>query len=58
MDALLTAAIYLLRFLALGIAARRWLTRRSVGLSDVQAEGNPARQRRSVFLLGLWRERD
>jgi len=54
--ALLTAAIYIVPFLALAIAARIWLGRRSVSLSDADAEANPNRKRRSVFLLGVWRD--
>ena len=56
MDALLTAAIYVLPFLALGIVARIWLSRRSVALSDAQAEADPNRKKRPVFLLGIWRD--
>jgi hypothetical protein len=57
MDALLTAAIYVVPFLAFGIAARWWLARRNIALSDVEAEGDPSRKGRSVFLLGAWRDR-
>jgi hypothetical protein len=57
LDALLTLAIYLLPFLVLAIAAKRWMDRRGVNLSDVQAEANP-RRGRSRFLLGIWRRED
>jgi hypothetical protein len=56
MDPLLTLAIYLAPFVAIVIATRMWM-RRKVGLSDVQAEGDPQR-RRSRFLLGTWRRDD
>lgn len=56
MHALLIAAIYVIPFLAFGIAARVWLNRRSVALSDVQGEADPNRKKRSVFLLGSWRD--
>jgi hypothetical protein len=58
MDALLIAAIYVVPFLALGILARLWLRRRSVALSDAQAEADPNRPKRPVFLLGIWRDRE
>ena len=53
MDALTTFAIYIAPFIVIVIGARLWMRRR-VGLSDVQAEGDPNRER-SRFLLGLWR---
>jgi hypothetical protein len=56
MEALLTAAIYMVPFLVLAIAARIWLGRRSIALSDAQAEADPNRAKRPVFLLGLWRD--
>ena len=56
MEALLTAAIYVVPFLVFGIAARIWLRRRSVALSDAQAEADPNRTKRPVFLLGIWRD--
>ena len=57
MDALLILSIYLVPFLMIGIAAKRWAARRSVTLSDVRAEGAPYRSR-SRFLLGIWRRED
>jgi hypothetical protein len=56
MHPLLIAAIYVVPFLALAIAARIWLNRRSVALSDAQAEADPNRAKRPVFLLGTWRD--
>ena len=53
MDALLILMIYVAPFLAIGIAARL-LMRRKARLSDVQAEGDPERER-ARFLLGIWR---
>jgi hypothetical protein len=57
MDALVTLAVYLIPFLIIGIAARRWMARNSVGLTDVRAEGSPYRKR-ARFLLGFWRHDD
>jgi hypothetical protein len=51
--ALIRLTIYLAPFLAIAIGVRSWM-RRQVNLSDVQAEGDPKRQR-ARFLLGLWR---
>jgi hypothetical protein len=56
MDALLILAVYVAPFVVLGIIAKRWIDRRNVGLSDVQAEGDPNRKRRPRFLLGIWRD--
>jgi len=53
MHPLLKLAIYLAPFLAIGITVRLWI-KRQVSLSDVQAEGDPKRER-GRFLLGLWR---
>ena len=43
------------RLLLIGIAAKLWIRRKVVTLSDVQAEGDPKREGRSRFLLGIWR---
>lgn len=56
MDALLILAAYVAPFVALGIVAKRWIDRKNVGLSDVQAEGDPNRKTRPRFLLGIWRD--
>jgi len=45
--------IYLVPFLTLGIAVRVWM-RRKAKLSEVQAEGDPERER-ARFMLGIWR---
>lgn len=57
MDTLLILAIYLVPFLLIGVAARRWMRRKGVGLQDVHAEGSPERTR-ARFLLGIWRRDD
>lgn len=56
MDALLIFAIYIAPFIIIVIAVRLWM-RRKVTLSDVQAEGDPNRER-SRFLYGFWRRQD
>ena len=56
MRALVMVAIYLLPFLAIAVIAKRWMTRKGVELSDVQAEGHPNRNKRPGFLLGIWRD--
>jgi hypothetical protein len=55
-NALLTLAVYLTPFLLIGVAAKIWMKRKGVELSDVQAEGSSHRKRRSRFLLGIWRD--
>jgi hypothetical protein len=54
--ALVNVVIYLLPFLAIAVIAKRWMTRRGIELSDVQAEGDPNRKKRPRFLLGIWRD--
>ena len=56
MRALLTLAIYVTPFLLIGIAVKKWMERKAVTLSDVQAEGDFNRKRRPRFLLGFWRD--
>ena len=51
----MTLIIYLAPFLIIGIVVTRWMARRGVGLADVRSEGSPHR-RRSLFLLGIWRQ--
>ena len=58
MRALATGLIYFGLFLAIGFAVRRWMRRRDVDLSDVQAQAGPNRRPRKVFLLGVWRWED
>ena len=52
MRALITVAVYITPFLLIGLAAKIWIKRNGVELSDVQAEGDPNRKRRARFLLG------
>ena len=47
--------IYLGPFLVILLIAKRWLARKSVNLSDVQAQAGPNRGTRWVFLYGWWR---
>ena len=42
MRAPLMIAVYLAPFLLIGLAAKSWMKRKGIGLSDVQAEGDPA----------------
>ena len=56
LGALLTVAVYITPFLLIGLAAKIWIKRKGVDLSDVQAEGDPNRKRRPRFLLGIWRD--
>jgi hypothetical protein len=51
MRALITVAVYITPFLLIGLAAKIWIKRNGVELSDVQAEGDPNRKRRARFLL-------
>ena len=55
MRALEVFAIYVAPFLIIGIAVKLLMKRRSVDLSDVQAQAGPKRRARKVFLLGAWR---
>ena len=55
MRALLTVAVYITPFLLIGVAAKIWIKRKGVELSDVQAEGDPNRKRRARFLLAACR---
>jgi hypothetical protein len=54
--ALITLAIYLAPFLAMGVIAKLWMMRKGVGLSEVQAQSDPNRKKRPRFLLGIWRD--
>ena len=58
MHALGTLAIYLIPFLIIGIAVKLLMKRRSVDLSDVQAQAGPNRKARKMFLLGAWRREE
>jgi hypothetical protein len=60
MRALMTAIIYFGSFLAIGLIAKiavsRWMSRRDLDLSEIQAQVEPRRGKRRVFLLGFWRD--
>jgi hypothetical protein len=62
MDASLTALIYFGTFLILGIGAKRlvdrWMRKRDLELSEIQAQAGRNRGKRRVFLLGIWREEE
>jgi hypothetical protein len=62
MWALVVATIYFGSFLLIGMTAKllvdRWMGRRGVDLSDIQADAGPNRRERQVFLLGVWRTED
>jgi len=62
MRALVTALIYFGSFLAIGPIAKlvisRWMIRRDLDPSDIQAQAGPNRRKRRVFLLGFWRDED
>ena len=49
-------AVYIAPFLLIGVAAKIWVRRKGIWLSDVQAEGDPRRKKRPRFLLGIWRD--
>ena len=54
--AVLTLAAYVTPFILIGVAAKIWIKRKGVELSDFQTEGDPHRPKRSRFLLGIWRQ--
>jgi hypothetical protein len=54
MHALPTLFLYLIPFVLIGVAAKRWMTRNGVDLAAGRAVGDPRRWR-SRFLLGIWR---
>ena len=60
MRALFVAILYFGTFLIIGWVAKRvidrWMGRKGVELSDVQAQAGPNRRERTVFLLGVWRK--
>ena len=59
MNALTTAIIYFGTFLAIGLAVRHFLRKRTadVELNDIQKQAGPNRRRR-LFLLGGWRSEE
>jgi hypothetical protein len=60
MWALAVAVIYFGSFLSIGIIARialgKLMERTGADLADVQAQAGPNRRKRTVFLLGVWRD--
>jgi hypothetical protein len=58
MRALVVGFIYFGSFIAIGLAARWWMRRAGVELSDVQKQAGPNRRKRTLFLLGVWRKED
>jgi hypothetical protein len=60
MRALVTALVYFGSFLAIGLTAKlvigRWMNRRNLDLSEIQAQVGPRRGKRRIFLLGFWRD--
>ena len=60
MRALVTAVVYFDSFLAIGLIAKlmigRWMNRRNLDLTEIQAQAGPRRGKRRVFLLGFWRD--
>jgi len=50
--------IYFGTFMAIGLAARWWMRRNGVELSDVQRQAGPNRGKRTLFLLGVWRSEE
>ena len=60
MRALVTAVVYFGSFLAIGLTAKlvvgRWMNRRNLDLSEIQAQVGPRRGKRRIFLLGFWRD--
>ena len=60
MRAFEVASIYFGSFLAIGLAARfavtRWTDRGDLDLRHVQAQLEPRRGKRRLFLLGAWRD--
>jgi hypothetical protein len=58
MRALIVGFIYFGSFIAIGLAARWWMHRAGVELSDVQKQAGTNRRKRTLFLLGVWRSED
>jgi hypothetical protein len=58
MRALVVGFIYFGTFIAIGMAARWWMRRNGVELSDVQRQAGPNRGKRKLFLLGFWRSEE
>jgi hypothetical protein len=58
MRALVVGSIYFGTFIAIGLAARWWMRRNGVELSDVQRQAGTNRGKRKLFLLGIWRSEE
>ena len=58
MRALVVGFIYFGTFIAIGLAARWWMRRHGVELSDVQRQAGLNRGKRTLFLLGVWRSEE
>jgi hypothetical protein len=58
MRALVVGSIYFGTFIAIGLAARWWMRRNGVELSDVQRQAGPNRGKRKLVLLGIWRSEE
>jgi hypothetical protein len=58
MRALVVGIIYFGSFIAIGLAARWWMRRNGVELSDVQRQAGQNRRKRTLFLLGVWRSEE
>ena len=58
MRAFVVGFIYFGSFIAMGLAARWWMRRNGVELSDVQRQAGPNRAKRKLFLLGVWRSEE
>jgi hypothetical protein len=60
MWAIVVAVIYFGSFIAIGIIAKvalgKLMAQTGADLADVQAQAGPNRRKRSVFLLGAWRD--
>jgi hypothetical protein len=60
MRAFEVASVYFGSFLAIGLSARfamrRWMDRGGLDLRHVQAQLEPRRGKRRLFLLGAWRD--
>jgi hypothetical protein len=58
MRALVVGFIYFGTFITIGLAARWWMRRHGVELSDVQRQAGTNRRKRTLFLLGVWRSEE
>jgi len=58
MRVLETFVIYVAPFLIIGIATKLFMKRKSVDLSDVQAQAGSNHKGHKMFLLGAWRSEE